>query len=124
MRFEETKLNVHIKEHQDISQKLWEIAFPFTSVLKELFNFVFRLQNATSSVFSTLRVFSDHNSFSLLANVWDHTFMMSIQKGGWGVLKFATCLRILLFLNNRSIVHFWDGRGRGGQKLGQFLWTS
>ena len=32
-------------------------------------------------------------------------------EGGGGVLKFATCLRILLFLNNRYIVHFcgWWG---------------
>ena len=31
-------------------------------------------------------------------------------------LKFATCLRILLFLNNRSVVHFcgWKGVGAGG----------
>lgn len=30
-------------------------------------------------------------------------------------LKFATCLRILLFLNNKSIFHFceWTGAGEG-----------
>ena len=40
--------------------------------------------------------------------------MTSIQKGG-EVLKFAACLRALLFLNNRSIVHFcqWGGGGWG-----------
>ena len=32
--------------------------------------------------------------------------MTSTQKGVGGVLKFVTCLSILLFLNNRSIVHF------------------
>ena len=33
--------------------------------------------------------------------------------GRGGVLKFDTCLRILLFLNNRSVVHFcgWWGLG-------------
>ena len=41
----------------------------------------------------------------------DHTFMMSTWKGGGGALKFVTCLMILLFLNNRSTVHFcrWWG---------------
>ena len=43
--------------------------------------------------------------------------MMSTRKGGGGVFKFVTCLRILLFLNNRSIVHFADGGGRGIKKL-------
>ena len=47
--------------------------------------------------------------------------MLKYEKGpyiydvhlGWemNVLKFATCLRILLFLNNKPIFHF---RGRGG----------
>ena len=36
----------------------------------------------------------------------DHTFMTSTRKGDGGVLTFVTCLRILLFLSNRSIVHF------------------
>ena len=35
------------------------------------------------------------------------------MEGGGGVLKFVVCLKILLFLNNRSIVYFADGRGRG-----------
>ena len=38
--------------------------------------------------------------------------MTSTQKGGGEVLKFVTCLWILLFLSNRSIVHFcggWEG---------------
>ena len=38
------------------------------------------------------------------------------------VLKFITCLRILLFLNNRSIVHLL--RMGEGHKVGHFLWTS
>ena len=49
----------------------------------------------------------------------DHTFMTStLKRGGEGILKFATCLWILLFLNNRSIVHFcgWWGYGGGGSK--------
>ena len=28
------------------------------------------------------------------------------MEGGWGGLKFITCLQILLFLSKRSIVHF------------------
>ena len=46
--------------------------------------------------------------------------MTSTQKGGGGVLKFVTCLWILLFLNNRSIVHFygcWGGGEVGVKKL-------
>ena len=42
------------------------------------------------------------------------------MKGGWkggGVLKFDTCLRILLFLNNRSVVHFCGWWGVGVKKL-------
>ena len=35
----------------------------------------------------------------------DQTFMTSTQRSE-EVLKFVTCLQILLFLNNRSIVHF------------------
>ena len=34
--------------------------------------------------------------------------MRSTQKWGVEVLKFATSLQILLFSNNRSIVHFWE----------------
>ena len=41
--------------------------------------------------------------------------MTSTQKGGGGVLKFVTCLWILLFLNNRSIVHFYGCWGGGGE---------
>ena len=40
--------------------------------------------------------------------------MTSTRKGGEGVLKFVTWLRILLFLNNRSIE---DGGGRRVKKL-------
>ena len=55
----------------------------------------------------------------------DQTFMIFTQKGGGGVLKFVTCLPTLLFLNNRSTVHFcgWVVCGRGN-KIGHFLWTS
>ena len=51
--------------------------------------------------------------------VRDKAFMTSTRTGVGEVLKFVTCLQILLFLNNRSIVHFvrW-GPGGGG------LWTS
>ena len=49
------------------------------------------------------------------------TFMTSTQKRGGRVLKFVTCLWILLFLNNKSIVYFcgwWEGVevGVGGSK--------
>ena len=38
-----------------------------------------------------------------------------------GVLKFVLCLHILLFLNNRSIVHFCGWLGQEGQNIGHFL---
>ena len=45
-------------------------------------------------------------------------FTMSVGRGGGEVLKFITCLHILLFLNSRSIDHFfgwgcvgWEGGG-------------
>ena len=49
--------------------------------------------------------------FCLINWEGDHTFITSTRKGGGRVLKFVTCLGILLFLNNRSIVHFcgWWG---------------
>ena len=56
----------------------------------------------------------------------DETFMTPTQKGGEEVLKFVTCLWILLVLNSRSIVHFrkWGvGWGGGGQKISHFLLT-
>ena len=37
-------------------------------------------------------------------------------EGGGGVLKFVTCLWILLFLSNRSILIFVDGGGGVGSK--------
>ena len=60
--------------------------------------------------------------FQLVHSSKDQTFVTFTQKGGGGVLKFVTCLWILLFLNNRSIVHFcgwWKDK-----KIGNFLWTS
>ena len=51
-------------------------------------------------------------------------FMTPTRKEVRGVLKLVTCLWILLFLNNRSIVHFFGWWGYGGQKIGHFLWTS
>ena len=42
--------------------------------------------------------------------------MASTHKGDKEVLKSVACLQILLFLNNRSIVHFckWGGYIQGG----------
>ena len=48
--------------------------------------------------------------------------MTSTKKGGEGVLKFVMCLWILLFLNNRSIVHFCGWWGWGVKKLCGFKW--
>ena len=42
--------------------------------------------------------------------VRDYKFMTSIWNGYAGFQKFVTCLRVLLFLNNRFFVHFC-GRG-------------
>ena len=41
----------------------------------------------------------------------DPTFTTSTQKGGVEVLKFVTCLWILLISNNRSFVHFCEWCG-------------
>ena len=41
----------------------------------------------------------------------------------WKVLKVVACLWILLFLNNRSIVHFCGWRGQEGHKIDAFLRT-
>ena len=40
--------------------------------------------------------------------------MMSMQRRGGEVLKFVTCLRILLFSYNTSIAHFCRWGGGGG----------
>ena len=37
--------------------------------------------------------------------------MTTTQKVSGGFLKFVTFLQVLLFLNNRSIVHFWGWCG-------------
>ena len=61
--------------------------------------------------------------------------MTSTQKGGGGKgeggggegvrgLKIVTCLQIILFSNNRSIVHVLQMEGVRDHKIGQFLWTS
>ena len=60
------------------------------------------------------------NSVMGIITVWGHTFMMSTRKGGGGDLRFVTCLQILLFLNIRSIVHFW---GRWGWGVGSKNWS-
>ena len=38
----------------------------------------------------------------------------SHTEGEWGILKFVTCLQILLSLSNRSMFIFADGGGAGG----------
>ena len=67
-------------------------------------------------------------SFSIIYTFWNYTFMTSTWEAGGRVLNLATCLRILLFLNNRAIVHFrgwWEWLvGVGSRKNGHFLWTS
>ena len=77
MIFEVTKLKIHLKEHEDISQKLWEILF-FNVVLSQksylILHFVFETERVlfflhlekVYLLLATLRVFSDHNSSSLL----------------------------------------------------------
>ena len=51
-------------------------------------------------------------------------YIYDVYTEGWGgeVLKFVKCLRILLFLNNRSIVHFcgWWSKGAGVKNLVTF----
>ena len=57
-----------------------------------------------------------HSHFLNILLIRVKTFMTSIGRGGEEVLKFVTCLYILLFLNSRSIVHFcgWGCVGVGG----------
>ena len=80
-----------------------------------------------SSKFNSLL---SHEMSSLIQNsmqvstIGTRHFMTSTRKGGRGVLKFVTCLRILLFLNNRSIVYFCGWCEQGVKKIGHFLWTS
>ena len=51
----------------------------------------------------------------------DQTFMTSAQKGGEEVSKFVTCLRILLFLNSKTInllfIFANERGGSGSQKM-------
>ena len=42
--------------------------------------------------------------------------MTSVGRGDGEVLKFVTCLHILLFLNSRSIVHFCGWGCVGGEE--------
>ena len=53
--------------------------------------------------------------------VRDHTFMTFTWKGISKVLKFVMCLRILLFLNNRSIFHFCRWWVLWGSKISHFV---
>ena len=57
---------------------------------------------------------------TFLKNYFVKTFMMFTWRGDGEFLKFVTWLQILLFLNNRSIVHFsrW---GRGSVSGGGFV---
>ena len=53
------------------------------------------------------------------------TFMTSVGRGNGEVLKFATCLHILLFLNGRYVVYLADGvawvvLGEGGDVI---IWS-
>ena len=53
------------------------------------------------------------------------SYIYDVHTEGWDgvVLKFVASLQILLFLSNKSIVHFLD-RGRDVKELAIFLWTS
>ena len=51
----------------------------------------------------------------------DHTFMMFTRKSGGGVLKFVTCLQILLFLKIDLLIIFADGGGRGSKNWSFFV---
>ena len=60
-----------------------------------------------------------------LKYIWGHTFMVSTWKRGASILIFVTCLWILLFLNNKSIVHFCVcGHEGRGHKIIHFVWKS
>ena len=100
VRFEETKLNVHLKEHQDISQKLWEIIFSrlvWSWKNYVILYFVFETQRVlfflhlekVYLLLATLRVFSDNNSFSLLM------FPANCLSSYVGIICKVICLGIL-----------------------------
>ena len=60
---------------------------------------------------------SHHSIFLKIPPIRVQTFMTSIGRVGEEVLKFVTCLHILLFLNSRSTVHFLQMGVRGWGRL-------
>ena len=75
-----------------------------------------RMSENTNLNDSAYRHFLRSASFYLI-RFWNHTFTTSTRKGPGEGLKFLTCLWILLFLNNRHIVHFCGWRKKGVIKL-------
>ena len=57
----------------------------------------------------------------MIVFIRDHTFLTSKIRGGEVVLKFVMCLRILLFLNNSTIVHFCRWGWVGGSHNWSFF---
>ena len=79
------------------------------------------LQNEIKDLTFWGSLISPSLSFFKIISYEGPTFMTSTQKRGEEILKFVVCLWILLFLNNRSIVHFCElevsagvGGGVGG----------
>ena len=64
------------------------------------------------------------NKFYVKSLKRPYIYDIHTEGGRWGVLTLDLCLQILLFLNNRSMVHFREWRVGGGHKIGKFLWTS
>ena len=64
------------------------------------------------------------NIFYIISSfmIRDHAFVTFTWQGVEGVFKFVTCLRILLFLDNRSDIRFcgWWGSGVQGSKKKDF----
>ena len=85
---------------------------------------------------SAARYWNDAKHFLIaFSRSWNRFYLKSFKepyiygvhtKGGCGggVLKLVLCLHILLFLNNRPIVHFADGGQVGGSQNDHFLWMS
>ena len=84
VRFEQAKLNVRLKEHQDISNNLWEKVF-FGLVWSEkshlILYFVFKAQQ----VLSFLHLEKVHLFLVILGVSWDHD--------SFSLLFLANCLR-------------------------------
>ena len=65
----------------------------------------------TKKRFKLWSIPSLHSHFLNILLIMVKTFMTSVGRAGGEILRFVTCLHILLFLNSRSIWGAWVGGG-------------